>query len=144
MKSVRVEVFVHFVWSTWDRLPLIRAHDERRLWGAIRATLEGIGCEVLAVGGVADHVHVLARVPATFALSEVVRRAKGASSHFMNQEIAVGTEFRWQGGYGAFSVSRGEVPRVASYILAQAEHHGEEGIDLNLELVEDAADDAVD
>jgi REP element-mobilizing transposase RayT len=129
MRSVRIDVFVHLVWSTWDRSPSITTAYEARLWGAIRMAIEGIGGQVVAIGGVADHVHVLVRVPATIALSELVKRAKGVSSHVMNHEIAVGGSFRWQGGYGAFSVSPKDVPFVTEYICSQKRHHEEKGID---------------
>jgi hypothetical protein len=49
---------------------------------------------------------------------------KGASSHLVAHEIAAGYEFKWQGGYGALSVSRGHVRRVCEYIKRQKEHHG--------------------
>jgi REP element-mobilizing transposase RayT len=74
----------------------------------------------MAVGGVADHVHFLARTKSTHIVADVVREVKKASSLWMAQRHP---DFAWQEGYGAFSVSPKEVPGVVAYIAAQAEHH---------------------
>jgi putative transposase len=76
---------------------------------------------VIAIGGIDDHVHLLVAMPATLAPADLVKQVKGASSHLVNH----GREpfFRWQGGYGAFSVSKHHVPRIRDYVLRQEEHH---------------------
>jgi hypothetical protein len=78
--------------------------------------------EIIAVGGIEYHVHVLLRLPATVALATLVKQLKGSSSHLANHEI-LPRGFKWQGGYGASSVSRRAVPRVRDYILRQEDHH---------------------
>ena len=71
-----------------------------------------------------DHVHLLARVPATFAVAALVKRLKGSSSHRITREHGGEGFFKWQKGYGAFTVSRWDLARVREYIRRQKEHHG--------------------
>ena len=79
--------------------------------------------EVIAIGGMDDHVHLLVRVPAAVSAAALVKQLKGASSHMVNHEIEKPFGFRWQGGYGAFSVSKRLLPLVKDYVLRQEEHH---------------------
>jgi REP element-mobilizing transposase RayT len=76
--------------------------------------------DVVALGGVEDHVHVLIRVPATLSISSIVKQIKGSSSHLAN---AGEDTFKWQGGYAAFSVSRGLLARARDYVQNQEERH---------------------
>lgn len=123
MQRSHIRVYVHFVWATWDRLPLITADARDRLYAVIRSAMEKHRCEVLAVGGMPDHVHVLASVPATATLAQVMHDAKGASSRWMNAVQGREEDFRWQGRYGALSVSPHDRARVVNYIHGQEEHH---------------------
>jgi putative transposase len=117
------KLFCHLVWATWDRVPLITPEHEPRLHSMIRAKLRELNCAPIATGGVEDHVHILCRYPPTLCVSELVRRIKGASSHFMNDQLMEANEFTWQGTYGAFSIHERGVPKVKAYILNQRAHH---------------------
>jgi hypothetical protein len=88
---------------------------------AIRHECLRMRAEVLAFGGVADHVHVLVRVPAPLSVSELVKQVKGSTSHMIQNRLKV--PFKWQGGYGAFTVLKRSVPAARDYILRQREHH---------------------
>jgi len=129
-----VRLYVHLVWRTWDSLPLIRPAVERRLHRAIEAEAGELGCKVYAVGGTAEHVHLLLAIPATLSVSDLVRQVKGASSRFANEVLLPG-RFRWQGHYGALSVSRSDVGRVRAYIQGQHDHHAVGGLVPELEEV---------
>jgi REP element-mobilizing transposase RayT len=77
---------------------------------------------VLALGGVEDHVHLLVRIPATVSVAALMNQVKGASSHLLMHRT--GNEgFKWQGGYGAYSVSRDRLSIVTRYVECQREHH---------------------
>ena len=119
----QIVLFVHIVWNTWDRLPLIRLEFERRLYRFIAAVAQEMHCEVIAIGGIEDHIHILLSIPSTVAIAQLVKRMKGASSHFVNHEILPEGGFKWQGTYSAFSVSRWDVPKIVNYIQHQREHH---------------------
>lgn len=124
MRGARVDVFVHLVWATWNRLPLLTDAIHRAVHRSIAAKCVELGAEVIAFGGVEDHVHVLVRMPATVAIADLVGQIKGASSHLVTHELLPKDEFfKWQGAYGAFSVSRTHLERVCDYIDHQREHH---------------------
>jgi REP element-mobilizing transposase RayT len=79
----------------------------------------------LAIGGTADHIHLLIQIPATVYVAKVVGEVKGSSSHLINSRFPEEGLFKWQGAYGAFSVSRSMVPKVKEYIEKQKRHHAE-------------------
>ena len=131
MRYDKIELYVHLVWTTWDRLPLITADIERALFRSIGEVAQNSGCKVLAINGMPDHIHVLLRIPATLPVSKLVQQLKGYSSHFANQQLQLEYKFKWSGFYGAFSVSRWDIQRIMTYINRQKEHHNTN------ELVED-------
>jgi hypothetical protein len=73
------------------------------------------------IGGVEDHVHVFSSLSKNIAFSDLTGRLKGSSSKRLNEKGL--SDFSWQNGYGAFSVSESNVESVTAYILNQAEHH---------------------
>lgn len=116
-------IYLHFVWTTWDRLPLISPNREVRVYQTIREECVKQKALVLAVGGIDDHVHLLVRLPAALAPSAFLKQVKGASSRLVSQHS--GEPLKWQGGYAVFSVSYGDVQRVTEYIRRQKEHHAD-------------------
>jgi len=81
------------------------------------------GFEAIKIGGFVDHVHALLLLPATVPLSKAVQTLKCCSSKWLNAIRATKTEFAWQEGYGAFSVSASHTNDVITYIENQAAHH---------------------
>ena len=122
MPSAHTELYLHLVWSTAERHPFITPELQPRIYGAICDQCRKVKADVIAIGGMPDHTHLLLRSAPTISVAEIVRRVKGASSHVANQ-AAGARSFRWQDGYGAFTVSRSIVPRVRAYVLDQARHH---------------------
>ncbi|HLY30092.1 MAG TPA: IS200/IS605 family transposase [Ktedonobacterales bacterium] len=121
--GTRVALFVHLIWATWDRLPLLVGSFERRVHRALEAKCLELNVELLALGGVEDHIHLLIQLPATLSLAECVKHLKGATSHLATHEIATAQFFKWQGGYAAFSVGIAQLAAVQAYVLRQREHH---------------------
>lgn len=117
------ELYVHLVWASFGRLPLIDTRVEKLLYAVLSAKCEELGCEVITVGGAADHVHVLVRLNPSVSISDLVRSIKGVSSHFMNREATLDHAFKWQQGYGAFTIGKRSLKRVAEYVLNQKQHH---------------------
>ena len=118
-----VEIYLHFVWATWDRHPLIEPEWERDLWRKIRVEATDQNCRVLALGGTADHVHLLVQFHSMLTVANFVQQTKGPSSRFVNEVIQPESQFKWQGAYGAFSVGHDEVPGIIEYIKHQKSHH---------------------
>ncbi len=110
-------IYVHLVWATWDRLPLITPEIERPLHRVIASEAQKMGCTLLALN------NILVRIPSTVTVAELVKQLKGASSYFVNHILKPDQLFKWQGFYGAFSVSRWDVERIVAYIQRQKEHH---------------------
>ncbi|HEY3448984.1 MAG TPA: IS200/IS605 family transposase [Myxococcales bacterium] len=117
------QLYVHVVWATYLRNPLVGSCFEEALWASIGAYCREAGASPIQVGGMADHVHVLASVPPSLSVSRLVWAIKGSSSHDMAHRIAPGRPFRWQEGYGAFTLRKEDSEVVASYILDQRAHH---------------------
>ncbi|HEX8906770.1 MAG TPA: IS200/IS605 family transposase [Longimicrobiaceae bacterium] len=121
MREPFTQLYIHLVWATWDRLPLLSSELLEVVDRAVRHECVELNVEVEAFGGVADHVHLLVRIPARVSVADLVKQVKGATSHLINQRLKV--PFKWQGGYGAFSVSKAVLPRVRDYVLNQQQHH---------------------
>jgi REP element-mobilizing transposase RayT len=68
-------------------------------------------------------VHCLVRLHSPVSVATLAHDIKGASSHLITHLIAPGQGFKWQGNYGAFSVSPGELDPVRAYIRNQKQHH---------------------
>ena len=77
----------------------------------------------LQVGGVEDHIHSLIMAPPTLSPSQIAPFLTGESSKWIHEEFPARKQFGWQDGYGAFTVSKSNVPDVISYIRNQREHH---------------------
>jgi REP element-mobilizing transposase RayT len=125
MREPFAQLYLHSVWSTWDRLPLITPDVERRLYGAIIDKCRELKCIPIRIGGMPDHLHLLVRLPTTIAVATLMKETKGSSSHLMTHEIKPGEFFKWQGAYGAFTLRYEEVPVVKKYIMNQKSHHAE-------------------
>jgi REP element-mobilizing transposase RayT len=119
-------VLVHMVFSTKERHPFLSDPTLRvamhKYLAAVSAQLR---CPVITVGGVADHVHLLARQARTITLAGWVREVKRAGgSSLWVKEFSEGLNvFQWQAGYATFSVSQSQSAAVQRYIARQEAHH---------------------
>jgi REP element-mobilizing transposase RayT len=88
------------------------------------------------VGGYDDHVHSLIGAPPTFSPSDIAQRLKGESSYWIRRTFPELKDFRWQDGYGVFTVSKSHIPKVIEYIKNQRIHHAKQSFeDEYLELL---------
>lgn len=134
MRDALVKVYVHFVWATWDRLPLLTHPHRAAIHACIQSECVAQKAAMLAVGGTDDHVHLLVQLPATVAVADFVKHLKGASSHLANQRLGMDGVFKWQGAYGAFSVSASYISLIRNYIAVQEQHHQLQTLRPELEL----------
>jgi len=114
---------VHVIFSTKERRRFISQEMQPRVWGYMAGIARNHGFEVIKIGGVEDHVHVLLLLPPTIPLSKAVQLLKVSTSKHLNETKTKGDSFTWQEGYGAFSVSASQTPGVVEYIENQAKHH---------------------
>jgi putative transposase len=126
MRSNFTQMYVHCVWATWNREPLITSEIQPMIYAAIGQQCQMLKCSVIAVGGVEDHIHLLVGFPPTLAISALVKQVKGSSSHLANGHTD--RFFKWQGAYGAFMVSHRSLDRVADYIRNQPIHHQQKSV----------------
>jgi len=125
MAETHAAVYVHLAWATWERLPLLQEGIKRQVYRLIGAKCKELGAEIVALGGVEDHIHVLVGLPTTLSVAQLTKYLKGASSRVTNEQLSSSPTqfFKWQDGYGAVSVSPSALSEVARYIAHQQEHH---------------------
>lgn len=123
MPQSLAQILVHFVFSTKNRerwmADSIR-DDLHAYIGGIVAKLSG---RLLAAGSVEDHIHLLVAHSRTASPAELVEAVKTGSSKWMKTKGPELAGFRWQSGYGAFSISPSHRPALERYIASQREHH---------------------
>ena len=99
--STFVSNFVHFVWGTTNREPVLHKSWRDRVHGLIGSVLANKNARLLAAGGIEDHIHVLASLPATLSLAEAANAMKANSSRWIDENASQSKGFAWQTGYGA-------------------------------------------
>ena len=110
------KIWIHSIWATKERQPLIQPIIEFKVHKYIDQQLRELGCPVRIINGVPDHVHSLFLLNPKKSISEVIKQVKGSSSHFINHSNITTTKFAWQTGYAAYSVSESGVEKVYNYI----------------------------
>lgn len=113
----------HIVFSTKNRQPLIVEPVRNRLYDYCGGIIRKLGGVSLAINGMPDHLHVLAKLRPDKSVSSVLRDLKANSSGWMHDVFPEVRDFRWQNGYGAFTVSASQIERVRRYIENQEKHH---------------------
>ena len=123
MPQSLAKVYVHTVFSTKNREPLLHDGWRDEFFAVIGGAVNHIGCQSLVVGGVADHVHLLFQLSRTITIADAVGRIKTASAAWVNQTHPTPIPFHWQAGYGMFSIGYAQVEGLRAYIRGQPEHH---------------------
>jgi REP-associated tyrosine transposase len=116
-------LLVHCVWSTKNREPSLHSKLRERLWSYLGGIARENNMKVLAIGGAADHVHILVSLPATISAAKMAQLLKGNSSKWIHETFTEMRLFEWQEGYGAFSIGVPAIDATVDYIRNQAEHH---------------------
>jgi putative transposase len=114
---------VHIVFSTKHREPTLAPDIRPRLHQVIGGILRDNDCRLIAAGGTADHIHLLASLSRTITVADVVRAVKANSSNWIHREFPALCDFQWQNGYGAFAVSYSGIDAVKAYLANQEFHH---------------------
>jgi REP element-mobilizing transposase RayT len=122
MPSTHTSIHVHVVFSTKNRTPAIDVAWRQRLHSYFGGAIKGTGALPVAIGGTADHIHLLIGLKSTHCLSDLLREIKASSSKWVGDELKV-HDFAWQIGYGATSVSATMLTTVSRYIANQEAHH---------------------
>jgi putative transposase len=134
MRRNFTQLYVHLIWATWDRLPLITPNLKEQIYNVISYECKQLGCSVVAIGGIEDHVHLLTGFPANVSISELVKQIKGSSSHCVMNQIQPNKFFKWQGSYAAFSVNHQDLNAITPCIQNQTTHHQQQTLIPNWEI----------
>ena len=111
---------IHCVYSTEGRRNLIAPDLQPALWAFKGSIAKQKGIQLITAGGTSNHAHILIALSPTMALAKALQTIKAYSSRWMAEH---GAAFKWQEGYGAFSVSPSQVQTVMNYIRNQEKHH---------------------
>lgn len=121
MPGSYAQILLHVVFSTKRREAMITDEIRERLYAYLGGIVRAEQGTLYAIGGVEDHVHLLIRWRADAAISDLMRTLKSRSTKWVKSEF--GSDFAWQEGYAAFSVSKSQEDVVRAYIAKQVEHH---------------------
>lgn len=121
------QCYLHLVFSTKEREPFLKDVDVRKqVWQELSRVCRNLKSPALKVNGYEDHAHILCRIRKTHSVSILLQEIKRQSSIIIKTLDESLHEFKWQTGYGAFSVGRLELDGVIHYIENQEEHHRKE------------------
>ena len=122
MPQSHAAVYIHWVFSTKQRKPFLKDPNLRaQVHSALGGIAKRLECMPIIVGGVSDHVHMLT-MSRNLKLSAAVKEFKRSSNNWIKENHSI-NGFKWQAGYGAFSVSQSNLDAVERYIFNQEEHH---------------------
>ncbi|MGQ0542632.1 MAG: IS200/IS605 family transposase, partial [Blastocatellia bacterium] len=125
MANTYSQIYIQIVFAVSGRENLVAKEWKAELYKYITGIVTNHGQKLLAINGVADHIHILLNIKPNIALSELVRDIKANSSRWINEKKLVKGKFQWQEGFGAFSYSVSQLDVVIRYIHRQEEHHKE-------------------
>ena len=118
------QILVHAVFSTKERRPFLRDSALRQeMHHYLGGVLKNLECQPIIVGGVEDHVHLLASLSRTHTAADLIKEAKRSSSLWIKERDATMRDFSWQNGYGVFSIGYSQIEDVRRYIGQQEQHH---------------------
>lgn len=118
-----VKNYVHIVFSTKYRQPLILESVEEELYNYLGGICKALECWPVKIGGYYDHIHILCLLSKKIALMKLLEEVKSHSSKWIKTKDDRLKHFYWQDGYGAFSVNPAQVNAVIRYIENQKIHH---------------------
>ena len=126
MSQSLANIFVHLVFSTKDRRPLLRDEERGQFHAYTTGILKKHDSRLIEINSVRDHVHVLFVQSKNEAPSKIVEQVKSSATAWLRKQDLWYRDFLWQRGYGEFSVSPTHVESVRTYIRNQAKHHRKE------------------
>ena len=119
-----LKIYIHFVWSTKNRIPYLDTLDLRlNVWKHIKENGKEKGIFIDQVNGYSDHCHCLISLRSNQTIQSIAQLIKGESSHWINENNLCPDKFQWQDEYFAVSVSESMLLRVRNYIKNQEQHH---------------------
>lgn len=129
------KTFYHLVWATKNREPLITTERALIVASSIQIYTSKVDATIHAIGMMPDHIHIAISIPPNVAVSDLVQKFKGGSSHLVGEREGTRV-FRWQPKFGPFSFDEGRLASVVDYIHNQHHHHVSGQLRPRLEITE--------
>lgn len=123
MGSTLSRLTYHVVFSTKGRESNIIGEIRNNVYRYIGGIIRSEGGVMIQIGGMPDHVHILLTLKPIHTISSVLQKIKGRSSKWINDQNLFASQFAWKEGYGVFTVSESQLPRVINYVRNQESHH---------------------
>jgi len=117
------KMFVHIVFSTKHREPVLHKKIQPELWRYMGGICNNLECIPILIGGYLDHTHILCILSKKMALMQLIKEIKTGSSIWIKTKGLDFSNFHWQDGYGGFSVGQVELEELKKYVESQQEHH---------------------
>jgi putative transposase len=118
-----IRVWIHMVWSTKNREPILTAELRSAVLDHIVLQAEQKNIFLDTIGGYLDHVHALISLGSDQTIARIAQLLKGESSHWLNKSGVLKGRFEWQEEYFAVSVGDSALQTLQKYIQTQEEHH---------------------
>ena len=128
MANTYTKLNIHIVFHVKSTGVCIRKENLPQVFSYIGGIINNIGGYPITVGGIENHIHILATMPKTMSVSEFVQKIKANSSKWIKTIDNYYESFAWQEGYGAFCVSPSLLKKTIRYIETQEQHHHEESV----------------
>ena len=125
MANTYTKLNIHVVFHAKSTGICIKNEDLPQVFAYIGGVIRNIGGYPITVGGIENHIHILATMPKTMSVSEFVQKIKANSSRWIKTLDKYYESFAWQEGYGAFCVSPSLLKKTIRYIETQEQHHHE-------------------
>lgn len=123
MANTYSQIYFHLVFAVSGRKNAVSKSWKEELYKFITGVITNSNQKLMSINGMPDHIHILLSTKPDCNLSDLVRDIKANSSRWVNEKGFVTPKFKWQNGFGAFSVSKSQVSKVARYIENQEAHH---------------------
>ena len=123
MANTYTQIHIQAVFAVQNRHCLIDKVWKDELHKYMTGIIQNYDHKVLQINGMPDHIHILFGMRPTQSLSDLMQKVKQDSSKWINKNRFVKGKFSWQAGFGAFSYSKSQLPRVINYIQNQENHH---------------------
>ena len=124
---MRHRLFYHLVWTTQSRAPFIDLEGARFLCRVLRPLAQEHRAEILEIGMVSTHIHLLVRAEPLADLPKMIGRMKGMTSRVAKRDAIA--PLSWADGYDLETVSPDAELKLRHYLRAQPFRHPHEAID---------------
>ena len=123
MANTYSQIYIHVVFAVKGRESSISNKFKDELYKYITGIIQHHKHKLIAINGMADHIHILVGIRPKQSISDLMQDVKASSSKWINEKQLAQGRFEWQEGYGAFSYGKSQLKDVVAYINNQEEHH---------------------